>query len=234
MSGVRDIDPWTVELHWVSFGSPGAFFVKQDGRLLGYAFGNRCRIGGLDQGSRHAFEVGVADVDGRCYERAARIAVRVGETLPPILHLSDLSWQSATSGYLSAKADRSVSGASLATGGKRYGKGFGTHPASRIVYDLKGAFARLAGAVGIEDQNGAPTDLPPAQSGQAVFRILADGQEILAPVRRVHGQPAHPFSVDLRGVQMLELIVEKPSDASGAFASHANWLDMQVGLADRG
>ena len=230
MSGVQDIDPWSVELYWVSFGSPAAFYVKQDGTLLGYVFGNRCRIHGLDAGSHHVFEVGVADQDGRCAERAARIEVQVGETLPPVLSLSDLPWQSATSGYLSARTDRSVSGASLITGGKRYAKGVGTHPSSRIVYDLKGIFTRLSGAVGIEDQNGAPAHLPPEQSGQAVFRILADGREVLAPVRMIFGQPAHPFAIDVHGVNTLELLVERPAEAPSTAAPHANWLELQAEL----
>ena len=189
MTGVRDLDPWTVELYWVSFGSPAAFSVRQDGKLLGYVFGNRCRVSGLDYGSRHLFEIGVADQDGCQTERTGRIEVQVGETLPAALYLSDLPWQSATSGYLSAKADRSVGGASLSTGGKRYAKGVGTHPSSRIVYELQGIFTRLTGAVGMEDQNGLPPQVPPEQSGQAVFRILADGREILAPVPMLLANP---------------------------------------------
>ncbi|MCE9615369.1 MAG: NPCBM/NEW2 domain-containing protein [Lentisphaerae bacterium] len=228
MLGARDLDPWTVEVFWVSFGSPAGFHVRQNGRQIGQTFATRFRVGGLKYGSRHTFEIGVADRDGRQGARTGRIDVVVGATLPNVLHLSDLAWTSATSGYLHAKADKSVGGAGLSVGGRRYAKGIGTHPSSRIVYDLKGLFTRLRGAYGIEDQNGIPADKPHAQSGQARFAIRADGRELLPWARRVHGQRAVPFALDVRGVRKLELCVEPPEGVAVNLAPHANWLDLNV------
>jgi hypothetical protein len=228
MMGAHDLDPWSVEIFWVSFGSPTGFYVKQDGRLIGYTFGTRFRVGGLVTGSRHVFEVGVADLDGRKGERTGRIELTVGETLPPVLSLSDLEWESASTGYLLVQRDRSVGGAGLSVGGRRYRKGIGTHPDSSIVYDLHGVFCRLTGAFGIEDQNGISPDKPHAQSGQARFAIFADGRELLPWTRRIHGQRAVPFDVDVRGVRKLELRVARPDGVAVNLAPHASWLDMSV------
>jgi hypothetical protein len=228
MLGARDLDPWTVELFWVSFGSPAAYFVKHNGVLVAHTFGTRFRMRGLEYGSRHDFEVGVADLDGRKSQRTGTIAVTVGETLPPELCLSDLEWQSASSGYLPVKKDKANGGPSLSTGGRRYAKGLGTHPASLITYELHGLFTTLTGACGIEDQNGMPATTPHEQSGQAIFSITGDGRELLAPTRMTHGQMAQAFALDITGVQRLELLVEPPADAIPNHAPHANWLEMKV------
>jgi hypothetical protein len=232
MLGSRDLDPWTVHLWWASFGSPTSFVVKQDGVLLGHVFGTRCTVGNLKPGHRHVFEIGVADLDGRSAVRHGSITVTVGETLPPSMPLSDLPWVEAHSDYLFVRADQSVSSAGLACAGRKYAKGIGTCVNSRVVYDLDGAFGRLHGSVGIEDQNGAPADLPPSRRGIASFRILADGREALAPTVMVHGQAAVPFSIDLRGVKQLELLAELPGGlADQPIAPHANWLGMELDLA---
>ena len=230
MLGARDLDPWTVEVYWISFGSPSGFYVRHNGRLIGYTFSTRFRVGGLKYGSRHTFEVGVADLDGRKGARTGRMDVVVGAALPRTLALSDLAWTSATSGYLHAKADKSVSAASLSVGGRRYAKGIGTHPSSTIVYDLQGLFLRLGGAFGIEDQNGIPPGRPHAQSGQARFSIRADGRELLPWTRRIHGQRAVPFDLDVRGARRLELCVEQPEGAAVNLAPHADWLDLKLSL----
>jgi hypothetical protein len=231
MLGARDLDPWTVEVFWVSFGSPSGFYVRHNGQLIGHTFATRFRVGGLKYGSRHTFEVGVADLDGRKGTRTGRIEVVAGATLPQALYLSDLTWASATSGYLHTKADKSVGGAGLSVGGQRYAKGIGTHPSSRTVYDLKGLFTRLSGAFGIEDQNGIPSDKPHAQSGQARFSIHGDGRELLPWTRRVHGQRAVPFDLDVRNVRKLELCVERPEGIAVNLAPHADWVDMTITLS---
>ena len=229
MLGSRDLDPWTVQLWWASFGSPASFYLKQDGVLLGHVFGTRCTIGGLKPGNRHKFEIGVADLDGRISARSGAIAVTIGETLPASLPLSDLPWTDAHSDYLFVRADQSVSSAGLSCAGRKFAKGIGACANSRVVYDLDGAFRSLRGKVGIEDQNGAPADLPPARRGIASFRILADGREVLAPTIMVHGQTAVPFSIDLQGVKRLELIAELPSGiAEPPIAPHADWLGMEL------
>ncbi len=230
MIGVRDIDPWSVEISWVSFGSPAGFYVKQDGRLIGYTFGTRFRVGGLEYGSRHEFEVGVADLDGRKGGRTGKVSVVAGQALPDEISLSDLDWASASSGYLAARRDRSVGGAGLSTGGRRFLKGIGTHPSSSIKYTLKGIFRRLSGLVGIEDQNGIPSTKPHEDSGQACFSIVGDGRVLVPPLRMIHGRKARPVSVDVSGVNILELLVERPEDVSVNLAPHSNWLDMRLSL----
>ncbi len=230
MLGARDIDPWSIEIFWVSFGSPAAFYVKQNGELIGYTFNTRFTVRGLPYGSQHEFEVGIADLDGRKGTRTGDIQVTVGQALPQILALSDLDWESATSGYVTVRRDKSVGGGGLTCGGRRYRKGLGTHPESRVVYNLKGLFTHLTGAVGIEDQNGAPDSVPIEEKGRASFRITGDGRELLAPVQMQYGQKPVPVEVDIQGVRRLELIVEAPESAQQNFAPHANWLDMSARL----
>ena len=151
-----------------------------------------------------------------------------GETLPRSLHLSDLEWASASSGYLHMRRDRSVGGAGLSVAGRRYRKGVGTHPASVIVYDLQGVFSRLTGAFGIEDQNGMPPGVPPVESGRACFSILADGRVLLPPTCKVYGEPAQNFDVNLAGVRRLELRVDQPPDAPASHAPHSDWVNMEI------
>jgi hypothetical protein len=230
MVGRRSLDPWTEEVYWVSYGSPAGFSVKMDGVLLGYAFSNRVRLGALAYRSRHAVEVGVADLTGVRFPGNIELPVTAGDMLPEQIHLSDLLWETATSGYRMVLANGSVGGVHLTTAGKPYAKGLGTHPDSRIVYDLKGVFRRLTGRFGIEDQNGAPEKMTPAQKGRAVFRVEADGRELLAATEKVHGQPPSDFDLDVTRVRRIELIVEQPGDGERSFAPHANWLDVKAAL----
>lgn len=228
MIGSKDIDPWTVEIFWVSFGSPAGFYVKQNGKLIGYTFNTRFRVGNLKYGSKHEFEVGVADLDGRKGQHTGKISIVVGETLPSEMYLSDLEWTSVSSGYLTSRQDKAVGGAGLSCSGKRYAKGIGTHPSSRIVYDLKGIFTRLTGLIGIEDQNGCPKEKTHEESGQACFSIRGDGRELLKSTHMIHGQAPKPIDFDIRGVKCLELVVERPLNVKTNFAPHSNWLDMKI------
>ncbi|WP_071885823.1 NPCBM/NEW2 domain-containing protein [Hymenobacter sedentarius] len=73
-----------------------------------------------------------------------------GKTTP----LSTLPWKSATAGWGKATVNKSVSGASLMVGGKRYETGIGTHANSIIEYDLPAGYTRFSATVGL-DQAGA-------------------------------------------------------------------------------
>jgi hypothetical protein len=230
MTGVKDIDPWTVEFFWVSFGSPAAFAVWMDEEFLGYTFSDRVKVGGLDYLSEHKFEVTVADLDGTKYEERRNLTARAGETLDPQLYLSDLDWKAAGSGYWMVKKDKNVSGGSLAAGGKRFRKGFGSHPCSRIEYNLPGGiFKKLSGYFGIEDQNGLGDDIPDYESGRAVFSIRGDGKELLKPQMAVKGEKAVFFELDMAGIEYLELLIDFPEDQEVRnLAPHADWLDMRL------
>jgi hypothetical protein len=233
MSGARDIDPWTIELNWISFGSPSSFYIMHNGELIGHTFGYRMRLDNLDYLSEHCFEIGVSDLDGRKNKKLGRVEVQVGETLPEKLFLSDLSWQSAQTDYLRVRNNSTVSAVPLRCGGKRYAKGVGTCAASKVIYDIKGIFSSMSGAVGIEDQNGIPDNVKPEESGQAVFRIIGDGKELLAPTHKIYGQKPTPFEIDITGVKKLELIVEKANVPYEILAPHADWLDMKLTLKSK-
>ena len=73
-----------------------------------------------------------------------------GKTTP----LSALPWKSATAGWGKATVDKSVSGAVLMVGGRKYETGIGTHANSVIEYDLPAGYTRFTTTVGL-DQAGA-------------------------------------------------------------------------------
>lgn len=228
MLGARDLDPWSVELFWLSFGSPAGFHVNCDGVLLGTTYSNRAVVRRLGCGSRHAFTIGVADLDGTHYAHLGRIAACIGESLGTTLCLSDLPWHEASSSHRFVVTDRSICGADLRAGGRRYRKGLGTCAPGRVAYELHGLFGRLTGAVAIDDNHGAPSRLTPAQQGRATFRIVADGVDVLPPIVRQAGEPALPFAVALHGAQSLELITEIPAGESPSFAPHGDWLELEL------
>ena len=227
---VEDIDPWTVELQWIAFGSTGGFAIHVDGTSLGTTFSNRCRLTGLPYRGQRKFSISVVDAAGRSNQRTAELSVCVGDALPSVMYLSDLPWVIAESGYRYAMTDRSVSCSMLKVAGRRVRKGIGTHPESHIVYRLRKCFTRLEGACGINDENGASSTLPPEERGSAVFRILGDGRELLPATTVSSGQAAPQFDLDLQGVDRLELLVTRPEADALNRAPHADWLDMRLTL----
>ena len=68
--------------------------------------------------------------------------------------LTDLPWQKATAGWGQAAVNKSVSGAPLTVGGKRYEQGIGTHANSLIEYQLPANYTRFRATAGL-DQAGA-------------------------------------------------------------------------------
>ncbi|HEX8506612.1 MAG TPA: NPCBM/NEW2 domain-containing protein [Hymenobacter sp.] len=73
-----------------------------------------------------------------------------GKTTP----LTTVPWKSATAGWGKATVNKSVSGADLLVGGKKYDTGIGTHSNSIIEYDLPAGYTRLSTTAGL-DQAGA-------------------------------------------------------------------------------
>jgi hypothetical protein len=65
--------------------------------------------------------------------------------------LSTLPWKSATAGWGKATVNKSVSGADLMVGGKKYETGIGTHSNSIIEYDLPAGYTRFTTTVGLDN-----------------------------------------------------------------------------------
>ncbi|WP_133273362.1 NPCBM/NEW2 domain-containing protein [Hymenobacter radiodurans] len=65
--------------------------------------------------------------------------------------LSSLPWKQASAGWGQVTANKSVSGADLLVGGKKYTDGIGTHSNSMIEYDLPPGFTRFTATVGLDN-----------------------------------------------------------------------------------
>jgi hypothetical protein len=135
--------------------------------------------------------------------------------------LSDLPWESATSGWRSVARDRAVGGGELRLGGTRFAKGLGTHANSEIVYPLGPGDDLFRAVVGIDDAKaGSP--------GSVVFRVLADG-EVLYDSGVMRAQPYSPpreVLVDVSGRDRLLLQVLDAGDGNNS--DHADWADAQL------
>ncbi|MBF9238540.1 NPCBM/NEW2 domain-containing protein [Hymenobacter sp. BT683] len=72
-----------------------------------------------------------------------------------ITPLTTVPWKSATAGWGQATINKSVSGAALLVGGKKYDAGIGTHSNSIIEYDLPAGYTRLSTTVGLDNAGAA-------------------------------------------------------------------------------
>jgi uncharacterized repeat protein (TIGR03806 family) len=138
--------------------------------------------------------------------------------------LSDLRWQSATSGYGPVERDRSNGeqragdGRPLSVGGKDYAKGLGVHANSRIDYRLGGAYTTLLAEVGVDDEAG--------ESGSVTFEVWADGAKLFESGPMRGGMPAREVKVGIAGRSNLTLIVTDAGDGIGS--DHADWADARL------
>jgi hypothetical protein len=111
--------------------------------------------------------------------------------------------------------NRSVGGTPLRMAGRRYHRGLGTVPGTRIEYFLGKGYGRFSGEVGIDDDTTA--------KGQAQFEIRADDRMLFRSEPLAAGQRPQRFDVSLAGAQTLVLTVVAV-EGSGA-GLHADWGD---------
>ena len=119
--------------------------------------------------------------------------------------------------------DRNVLGERLQTGGEIYEKGIGMHPDAELTYQLEQAFTRLDGAVGIDDSA--------EEQGSVIFEVQvergdANWQTAFTSRLLRGGDPAEPFSIELKGVEAIRLKVSHA--AEGDTLDRANWLDVRL------
>ncbi|SMC00564.1 Glycosyl hydrolase family 98 putative carbohydrate binding module [Hymenobacter roseosalivarius DSM 11622] len=69
--------------------------------------------------------------------------------------LSSLSWKQASAGWGKATVNKSVSGAELLVGGKKYTHGIGTHSNFLIEYELPAGFTRFKATVRLDNAGAA-------------------------------------------------------------------------------
>ena len=96
----------------------------------------------------------------------------------------------------------------------RFDKGLGTSAYTRLVYDNSDEFTRFRAMVGIDVETGG--------RGDCVASVVGDGIQLWSGRVRADENPV-PVSVDISGLQRIELIVEPGEQFD--LADHLNWCD---------
>ncbi|MBP2356043.1 alpha-galactosidase [Kribbella aluminosa] len=148
-------------------------------------------------------------------------------TRPPAgeSNLSDLTLLSSQNGWGPVERDQSNGEAGAGDGnpltiaGVQYAKGFGTHAPSSIDFFLGSHCSRLTVTAGIDDEVG--------DQGRAGFEIRGD-DAVLASTEATGAGPAVPLTVDLTGVQHLEL---RTTNVDGPNFDHTDWAQPKITCA---
>ncbi|MBE9914715.1 hypothetical protein G8C92_11790 [Paenibacillus donghaensis] len=141
--------------------------------------------------------------------------------LPPLpdVHLSDMEWISAESGWKEVQKNKSVEGNTLSVGGQEYSKGIGTHASSKIVYHIPAGYARFVSVAGVDNEI---NEFLPDKRASMTFRVYAD-ETLLAESPVLHANGYWYFDVAIpEGAQHLNLIVD---DMGSNEFDHADWVN---------
>jgi len=114
---------------------------------------------------------------------------------------------------LPVRRHRSLWGNSLRIGGRTFAQGISVQPATSLIFSMNGAFARLKGLAGIDDEVAA---------GSAVVIVEGDGKE-LARLRLQRGA-ATPLECSVQGTRVLTIRVTDGGD--GNIGDHVDLVDM--------
>ncbi|UVJ40819.1 endo-alpha-N-acetylgalactosaminidase family protein [Arthrobacter sp. CJ23] len=143
---------------------------------------------------------------------------------------SDLPWTASTNGWGPAERDRANGeenagdGPELRLDGVTYAKGIGAHADSRIAIATEAKCSAFTALVGVDDAK-----LNKGLHGSVVFIIKGDGRELLRTPILSADSAALPVSVDITGVQGVELIADKNGDDAGD--DWADWADAKFSCA---
>ncbi|MFF1873309.1 sulfatase-like hydrolase/transferase [Kitasatospora herbaricolor] len=142
-------------------------------------------------------------------------------------YLSDLSWVSAANGWGPVERDSSNGrkeagdGTPIAFAGTTYAKGLGVHAPSEIVYHLGARGGRFTALVGIDDFSTRQSAL-----GATKASVRGDGKVLFSTGKLTGASGPVEVDVDVRGVRLLQLVVE---DANGNSAfDHTSWARARV------
>ncbi|WP_309067067.1 endo-alpha-N-acetylgalactosaminidase family protein [Microbacterium sp.] len=144
-------------------------------------------------------------------------------------YLSDLPFVSEANGWgpverdMSNGEDAAGDGTPLTIGGVTFAKGLGTHADSSVKVYLGGQCTTFTATVGLDDSKDEKGE------GDVIFRVR-DGATVLHDTGSITwDDPGTPIIVDVTGVEVLELVVDK----NGVdFRDHADWADAKVVCAE--
>ncbi|HVT81663.1 MAG TPA: NPCBM/NEW2 domain-containing protein, partial [Phycisphaerae bacterium] len=208
---------------YVDVGSPATFTVSATGAGLMYqwtkngtaipgAFGatyTTPNTTAADDGA--VYRCIVTNLVGKVMSYEADLAVR-GTTQ----YLSDYRYYFGTTGYYSIQNDHSVTGGVISIGGVTYSKGIGTHSPSEIDFYLGGKGGTFNADVGIDSN----------QPGFAKFQVFVDGVKVYDSGVLTGGMAPVPVSVDIRGAQVLSLVVA--NGAANNDYAQADWANARI------
>jgi hypothetical protein len=132
------------------------------------------------------------------------------------VHLSDLEFAAAITGWEEILRDRNADEYPIRLGGTKYTKGVGVHAESEIVVDLRPDWRRFVAVVGVDDQKG--------NEGSVIAKVFADDEPLdHSPVLR-GGKAPWPIDVAIPpGAARLRLVVTDAYDTlEGDLADWAN------------
>lgn len=133
--------------------------------------------------------------------------------------VSNLDLTKVLQGWGSAQKDRSVDGNPLRIAGRKFDRGVGTHAESTLWIHVGGRAQRFLTRIGVDDAAGG-------NSGSVNFKVVTDEGTIYQSGVMKTGTPARKIDLDIRGTEVLILIVEDGGD--GVTGDHANWADAEV------
>ena len=137
------------------------------------------------------------------------------------ISLTDLAWETATTGWRGVSNDqgpdinRAFHGGAMSMAGNTYEKGLGVYPLSEITYLLNGDYDEFAAEIGL--------DASAQDNAQARFLVFID--DILVYRSRYLTVSDSPQGIDapIGGGRLLRLVVDSPDDAArGAYADWGN------------
>lgn len=138
-------------------------------------------------------------------------------------YLSDLAWETASSGYGPVEVDRTNGDKGMADGGPiklsgvTYNKGLGVHANSEIVYKVNKKYNRFKSDIGIQDG---------LNGGSIKFEVWGDQTKLYDSGEMYKDTPKQSIDVDISNVERLIL---KVIDFNGNNrVDHGNWANARV------
>lgn len=130
--------------------------------------------------------------------------------------LDEMDLSLATCGWSTLKKNQSVGGHALVMDGRTFSRGVGTHAFGEMRFKLNGEALRFGAWVGIDAESGS--------SGTVEFKVIGDDNKLLWTSGIVRGgQAPKQVDVDLRGVDLVKLIVTTGGDNYGN--DHSDWAE---------
>ncbi|WP_349528383.1 NPCBM/NEW2 domain-containing protein [Reichenbachiella sp. MALMAid0571] len=178
--------------------------------------------------------------------------VRAQDATLDQLKLSNLDLKKVEQPWWSAQKNRAINGEKIQISGESYSNGIGTLSGSKILVFLDGKSEKFSANMGIQDQHdldgevkfnalgdgnklfylegekesrfvGIANTQEAIGKGSVRFLVFGDGKEMWKSKKIKGGSKAVSVEVNVKGVQILELIVEDAGD--GVSGDHAVWAD---------